>query len=83
MSSKLLGHVITQEGAEIEVWTELGPNGEYSHLFIMYDGAQLGDCPPDSPCWDDELHVAACTLVADGKKRVELPLLVIPDELMH
>jgi|AntRauTorckE6833_2_1112554.scaffolds.fasta_scaffold56017_2 hypothetical protein len=75
---KLAGHVVDEDGFELEIWTDQGPDQEISHVFIMYGGTELGDFPFNSPDKGCELCEAA-QLVAGSPltTTISLPILVM------
>jgi|GEM_PF-3405730 hypothetical protein len=73
----LAGHVVDLEGFKLEVWTEAGPDGEVSDVFVMYGGAQLADFPFGSPNKGSEECEAAQMVAANEEViTITLPILV-------
>ena len=77
---KLAGHVVDEEGFELEVWISLLPWGEKEHVFVLYGGSQISDFPFQKPNKDSELDEATQMIAANPiLQKLTLPLLIIED----
>lgn len=65
------GLVVDEQGFEIEVWVDYGPEREISHVFLTYGGSQIGDFPYKQPEKHDLVQIAA-DHVASGKSKREI-----------
>ena len=63
------GLVEDEQGFEIEVWVDHGPEREINHVFLIYGGSQIGDFPFSQPDSDDWVQAAANRVAAGLSKR--------------
>lgn len=74
-TQKLLGHIIDEDGFELEVWID-----EDLHFYIMYGGSQIEDFDLDST---SDLGLAAAHIHRTGDKIFHLPILAYNEGDSH
>jgi len=62
MTQKIVGHVVDEDGIEIEVWVDT------DHVFLMYGSSQVGDFPLNQPQRNEVQQLANRVAKGEAKK---------------
>lgn len=83
MAPKFAGTVVDRDGAEIEVWTELGPDNHVAHVFLTLNDSQVGDFAFGQPRAGDKVEKTAQRVAAGEAKRLTVFYAPEPELAAH